>query len=340
MDDTTKCGWTHDCGTRLSGRPQRRSARSHSEHPNLSSTRLARDGRPRVVRGAVPGPHDLVQLDGIPVVSRPGAWWRPDVGSIAGACSAFLAIFMCKALLFVQHRHEIDDIEVTAKDQPRLFAFINRLADEAGAPRAHRVFLSPRVNAAVFYDLTVLNLLFPSRKNLEIGLGLVNAHARRVEGGAGARVRPFRAAHHGGGALGLHRATDRRAHHFQTRCARWVPARLVQVRSAHRLGGLAVVADHLVDPLDDGDRVSRRAARAASIVARDGAASGPGGGVSHRQRRVDPRAAQTGCRRRSVERAVTFADSEVREKRRVPDLFAVQAHHRQTARSARRSELR
>lgn len=98
----------------------------------------------------------------------------PLWGLIAGGCSVFLAIFMWKALFFVQHRHEIDDIEVTAAEQPRLFAFINRLADEAGAPRAHRVFLSPRVNAAVFYDLTILNLLFPSRKNLEIGLGLVN----------------------------------------------------------------------------------------------------------------------------------------------------------------------
>lgn len=94
---------------------------------------------------------------------------------LAGTCSAFLAIFMWKALVFVKHRHAIDDIEVAAAEQPRLFAFINRLADEAGAPRAHRVFLSPRVNAAVFYDLSVLNLLFPSRKNLEIGLGLVNA---------------------------------------------------------------------------------------------------------------------------------------------------------------------
>lgn len=94
---------------------------------------------------------------------------------LAGTCSAFLAVFMWKALVFVKHRYAIDDIEVTATEQPRLFAFINRLADEAGAPRAHRVFLSPRVNAAVFYDLSVINLLFPSRKNLEIGLGLVNA---------------------------------------------------------------------------------------------------------------------------------------------------------------------
>ena len=81
---------------------------------------------------------------------------------------------MLKALFFVKHRYEIDDIEVTAEQQPQLFAFLNRLADEAKAPRAHRVFLSPRVNAAVFYDLSILNLILPSKKNLEIGLGLVN----------------------------------------------------------------------------------------------------------------------------------------------------------------------
>lgn len=93
---------------------------------------------------------------------------------IGGSCSAFLAVFMLKALFFVKHRYEIDDIQVTEQEQPQLFAFLNRLADEAKAPRAHRVFLSPRVNAAVFYDLSILNLILPSKKNLEIGLGLVN----------------------------------------------------------------------------------------------------------------------------------------------------------------------
>ncbi len=95
-------------------------------------------------------------------------------GFVAAVCSAFLAIFMLKALLFIQHRYEIDDIEVTREQQPRLFEFIDRLADEARAPRAHKVYLSPRVNAAVFYDLSLLNLIVPSKKNLEIGLGLVN----------------------------------------------------------------------------------------------------------------------------------------------------------------------
>jgi hypothetical protein len=65
-------------------------------------------------------------------------------------------------------------IELERPDQPGLFAFLDRVADEAGAPRLHKVFLSNRVNAAVFYDLSLVNLVFPSRKNLETGLGLVN----------------------------------------------------------------------------------------------------------------------------------------------------------------------
>ncbi|QSX77732.1 M48 family metallopeptidase [Agrilutibacter solisilvae] len=94
---------------------------------------------------------------------------------VGGLCAAFLAIFMLKALVFVQRRKaSSDDLELTPGEQPELFAFLHRLADDAGAPRPHRVYLSPRVNAAVFYDLSVVNLILPSRKNLEIGLGLMN----------------------------------------------------------------------------------------------------------------------------------------------------------------------
>jgi Zn-dependent protease with chaperone function len=94
--------------------------------------------------------------------------------AIAGACSAFLALFMAKGLVFVQKGAASQDLELKRKDHPRLFRFLDTLANDAGAPKPHRVFLSPRVNAAVFYDLTLLDLFFPSRKNLEIGLGLVN----------------------------------------------------------------------------------------------------------------------------------------------------------------------
>jgi Zn-dependent protease with chaperone function len=92
----------------------------------------------------------------------------------AGTSCSLLALFMLKGLFFVRRGGDSADVEVTAAEQPELFEFLYRLADDAGAPRPHRVFLSPRVNAAVFYDISLLNLLLPSRKNLEIGLPLVN----------------------------------------------------------------------------------------------------------------------------------------------------------------------
>jgi Zn-dependent protease with chaperone function len=95
---------------------------------------------------------------------------------IGGAvAAAFIALLMFKAMFFIRRDELERDIEVTAKSHPRLLAFLYRLADEAKAPRPHRVFVSPRVNAAVSYDLSIVNLIFSSKKNLEIGLGLVNA---------------------------------------------------------------------------------------------------------------------------------------------------------------------
>lgn len=87
----------------------------------------------------------------------------------------FLSLFMAKSLFFLNKRednpihHYIDK-----KDEPLLFDYLYKLADEAGAPRPNKVFLTDRVNASVSYDISLINLLLPSKKNLEIGLGLVN----------------------------------------------------------------------------------------------------------------------------------------------------------------------
>lgn len=92
----------------------------------------------------------------------------------AGVLAAgFFAMFMAKALIFIR-RGKPGDLELSAAEHPRLFAFLHRLADDAHAPRPHRVFVSPAVGAAVFYDVSLINLLVSSRKNLVIGLGLVN----------------------------------------------------------------------------------------------------------------------------------------------------------------------
>ncbi|HVY31103.1 MAG TPA: M48 family metallopeptidase [Polyangiaceae bacterium] len=95
---------------------------------------------------------------------------------VGGAVAALLAVFLLKALFFIKRSGKSrEDIEITAAEQPELFAFVSALADRAKAPRPHRVFVSARVNAAVFYDLSLVNLIFPTKKNLEIGLGLVSA---------------------------------------------------------------------------------------------------------------------------------------------------------------------
>ncbi len=91
-----------------------------------------------------------------------------------GLMSLFLGVFMIKAFFFVQTKYDVQDKEIKPEDEPLLFDYLHKLADEVGAPRPSKVYLSNRVNACVFYDLSLLNLFFPSKKNLEIGLGLIN----------------------------------------------------------------------------------------------------------------------------------------------------------------------
>lgn len=99
-------------------------------------------------------------------------------GAVAGFFTAltacFFAVFMWKAFFFVRRNKELPGVEIKPEDQPELFAFLHQLADQIGAPRVHRVFVTPEVNASVFYDLSILNFLLPTKKNLAIGLGLVN----------------------------------------------------------------------------------------------------------------------------------------------------------------------
>ena len=82
---------------------------------------------------------------------------------------------LVKGLFKVQRAQRQDALEVKAEDEPELFQFIHRVAREAGAPLPHRILLVPDVNAAVTYDVSLWDLLLPTRKNLLLGLGLVQA---------------------------------------------------------------------------------------------------------------------------------------------------------------------
>jgi Zn-dependent protease with chaperone function len=91
-----------------------------------------------------------------------------------GIFSGLLCLFLVKGFFKRGNRNPGIRVEVTEKEQPELFAFIRRLCQDTRAPFPHRVYLLPEVTAAVAFDESFVNLLVPSKKNLIIGLGLVN----------------------------------------------------------------------------------------------------------------------------------------------------------------------
>jgi Zn-dependent protease with chaperone function len=94
---------------------------------------------------------------------------------VSVSISGMLFLFLVKGLFKRHSGDEEMEIEIRPEEHPELFAFIDRICMETKAPRPFRVFLTPQVNAAVTYNTSLLNLFFPVKKNLIIGLGLVNA---------------------------------------------------------------------------------------------------------------------------------------------------------------------
>jgi len=87
----------------------------------------------------------------------------------------FVMIFLVK---FIFQWHKADQshlIEVSESDQPELFKLIREVVSEVKTDFPHKVYLSSDVNASVFYNSGFWSMFFPVRKNLMIGLGLVNA---------------------------------------------------------------------------------------------------------------------------------------------------------------------
>ena len=85
------------------------------------------------------------------------------LGSIAA--SVMLFAFTLK---FLFKRHDMDNplnVEITEAEQPKLFAFIRQLCQETGAPFPHKIYVNHEINAAVFYNSTILSLFMPVRKN-------------------------------------------------------------------------------------------------------------------------------------------------------------------------------
>lgn len=95
-------------------------------------------------------------------------------GALIG--SGLMLLFFVIKFLFKRTRTDYSGMmEITEQDQPQLFEFIRQLTAEAKAPFPKRMFLSADVNAGVFYNSSFWSMFFPVKKNLKIGLGLVNS---------------------------------------------------------------------------------------------------------------------------------------------------------------------
>lgn len=99
-----------------------------------------------------------------------GSW----LALFAAVGSAMLVLFFVKGLFAKKRFDENLYLEVSREQQPRLFRFVELLCGESGCPLPRAIYLSHEVNAAVFYPRSLLGLLLPARKNLLIGMGLLN----------------------------------------------------------------------------------------------------------------------------------------------------------------------
>lgn len=84
-------------------------------------------------------------------------------------------VFVVKFIFTSSKAADRDNFEVTEAEQPELFAFIRQLTTETKTRFPKKIEISPDVNAAVYYNSSFWSMFLPVRKNLIIGMGLVNA---------------------------------------------------------------------------------------------------------------------------------------------------------------------
>lgn len=105
------------------------------------------------------------------LISIPRAPVWPIFGAIFFAlCFAVLVKGFFKGAFYEKELY----IELKPRDHPKLFAFIERVCDETGAEEPNKLFVSADVNAGVIMHTSLVNLFVQPKKDLILGLGLIN----------------------------------------------------------------------------------------------------------------------------------------------------------------------
>ena len=112
---------------------------------------------------------------GIGLMFALGHW----IGILAGlgiiGIGVMVFIFLVKFIFSVKKVDESKMVVISENEQPELFDFIRRLTQDTQTQFPKKIVLSADVNACVYYNDSFWSMFFPVRKNLQIGLGLVNS---------------------------------------------------------------------------------------------------------------------------------------------------------------------
>lgn len=95
--------------------------------------------------------------------------------SIGIVMFSLLIIYFLFKFLFKTNEVSTNDYkEIFREDEPKLFAMIDEIVEKVNTKKPKKVFLSHDINASVFYNSSFWSMIFPIRKNLVIGVGLIS----------------------------------------------------------------------------------------------------------------------------------------------------------------------
>ncbi|PIF47495.1 Zn-dependent protease with chaperone function [Chryseobacterium sp. 52] len=101
------------------------------------------------------------------------------LGAGLAGTGGFIFFFIIK-FLFKKHINDRSYLtEIKRSDEPELFKMIDDIVKEAETDFPKTVYLSYDVNASVFYDSSFWSMFYPIKKNLTIGLGLINTSTKQ-----------------------------------------------------------------------------------------------------------------------------------------------------------------
>lgn len=87
-----------------------------------------------------------------------------------------LILYFLLKFIFKTSKTDLSNLtEITREEEPKLFALIDEIVSEVQTQKPKHVYLSAEINAYVFYDSSFWSMFLPIRKNLTVGVGLMNA---------------------------------------------------------------------------------------------------------------------------------------------------------------------